>query len=94
MEPFFVAAGPIMIRHMAPQIAVHAASDWDQPLRSVSACLAALQEGAHTTWALPTSFRVVMAVRIRWVPHKKQDIVEEMELVPLTKKGEPPTLDL
>ena len=49
----------------------------------LSDSFAALQDGAHTTSDFPTILRVVMVVRIRWVPHKKHDIVDEMEVLPI-----------
>ena len=61
-------------------------------LESRSACLAALHDGAHTTWDFPTSLRVVIVERTRCVPHKKHDMEEKTVLGAFTN-GDPLTLD-
>ena len=61
-------------------------------LESRSACLAALHDGAHTTWDFPINLRVVIVERTRCVPHKKHDMEEETEFGTVAN-GEPLTLD-
>jgi hypothetical protein len=53
----------------------------------------ALQDGAHTAWALPSTLRVPIIERGRCLPHMKHDMVALPKEVVATK-GEPETLDL
>jgi len=62
----------------------------DQPAAASSA---ALQEGEHTAWDLPSILRVTICERARCLPHRKHDIVAAPNDVAAVK-GEPDTLDL
>jgi hypothetical protein len=53
----------------------------------------ALQEGAHTAWDLPKTFRVVINERALCLPHKKHDMVAPPKDA-AAMNGEPDTLDL
>lgn len=59
----------------------------------VSCSSSSLQDGAHTAWALPSTFLVPIIERGRCLPHMKHDMVALPKDVVATK-GEPETLDL
>jgi hypothetical protein len=52
-----------------------------------------LHDGEQTACDFPSTLRVTISERARWMPHKKQDMVGARKEVAATK-GEPSTLDL
>lgn len=64
-----------------------------RPNQPAAASSAALQEGEHTAWDLPSILRVTICERARCLPHRKHDMVAAPKDVAAVK-GEPDTLDL
>ena len=75
----------------APQVGVVGVTGVVRPAASISSM--ALQLGAHTACALPSTLRVFISERVRCLPHRKQDMVALPSDAPALK-GEPEGLDL
>jgi hypothetical protein len=79
-------------RH-CPKVDARALQAWHCAGGQLLASSSALQDGAQTACALPSTLRVPMSERALCLPHKKQDMVAPPNDA-AAAKGEPETLDL